>query len=210
MKLMDVSPKGFHPHFNRNPAESGLMAGVRTKPNALSFKRFKQYSNLVGAMLVNIFSRMRQKTHLLFDSRPSMLYINRSVQNNPGCIKRLCMQRDSLMKRSILSPLCSAFVVPGLGQIINQSLKKGLVILAIVFGLFVGGTVKLAFMIKSIINQPGFRIDHPERFVEKIQGEGLSSLWYLIIAFAVVWIYSVLDAFWSGKKLDNQIGGDSL
>jgi hypothetical protein len=33
------------------------------------------------------------------------------------------------MQKAIMSPLCSGLVIPGLGQIINQDLKKGIIIL---------------------------------------------------------------------------------
>jgi uncharacterized membrane protein len=103
--------------------------------------------------------------------------------------------RRSKMKRSLLSPLCSAFVVPGLGQILNQNFKKGLIILAVVLALFLAGTVKLAFMLKSIMRQPGTPSVH-----------ALRSLWYLIFPFVITWIYSVIDAFWTGRKLDRAKG----
>jgi len=114
------------------------------------------------------------------------------------------------MKKYILSPLCSAFVIPGLGQIINQDLKKGLTILALVFALFIGGSVKLVFMIESIMNRGGAGPPQPGDVMERLQGEGFTLLWLLIIIFAVVWIYSVLDAFWTGKRLDGQEGGNSF
>ncbi|MEJ2724508.1 MAG: hypothetical protein P8175_07655 [Deltaproteobacteria bacterium] len=101
------------------------------------------------------------------------------------------------MKRSLLSPLCSAFVVPGLGQILNQDFKKGLIILALVLALFLGGAIKLAFMLRSMINQSG-----PNSF------NALSSLWYLIFPFVIIWIYSVFDAFWIGRKLDRAVRGE--
>ena len=99
------------------------------------------------------------------------------------------------MKRSLLSPLCSAFIVPGLGQILNQNFKKGLIILAVVLGLFSGGTVKLAFILRSMMNQP-----------QTPSIDALSSLWYLIFPFVITWIYSVIDAFWTGRKLDKAMG----
>jgi uncharacterized membrane protein len=99
------------------------------------------------------------------------------------------------MKRSILSPLCSAFIVPGLGQILNQNLKKGLIILAVVLALFLGGAVKLAFMLRSMMSQ-----------AETHSFNALSSLWYLIFPFVITWVYSVIDAFWTGRKLDKEIG----
>ena len=95
------------------------------------------------------------------------------------------------MKRSLLSPLCSAFIVPGLGQILNQNLKKGLIVLAVVFAIFLGGAAKLAFVMKTIMDQP--EIQSVNTF---------ASLWYLIIPFVITWLYSVIDAFWTGRKLD--------
>jgi len=108
------------------------------------------------------------------------------------------------MKKYILSPLCSALIVPGLGQILNNNLKKGVYLLAIVFILFIAGTVKLALMVKSILK--GLDIDRLDSKViqERLQGEELSFLWVLLMVFSVVWVYSVLDAFWTAKKLETQ------
>jgi len=112
------------------------------------------------------------------------------------------------MKKYILSPLCSALVVPGLGQIMNRNLKKGLIIMSVVFFLLVGTTIKLAFIIQSLVNQPELARFHLSDIMEKLKGEDLASFSYLIIAFAIIWIYSVLDAFWMGKRLGNKAGGD--
>ena len=35
------------------------------------------------------------------------------------------------MKKAVIASLCSAFIIPGLGQILNNNIKKGLVILAL-------------------------------------------------------------------------------
>lgn len=110
------------------------------------------------------------------------------------------------MRKCILSPLCSAFVVPGLGQIINHQLKKGLILLSIIFVLFVGGTIELVFMILSIMNQGRVAPSEPGDLVKSFQGDSLTTLWLFIIPFAVVWVYSVLDAFWAGRRLDKQEG----
>jgi len=112
------------------------------------------------------------------------------------------------MKKYILSPLCSALVIPGLGQVINHNLRKGVIILSIVFLLFIGGTVKLVFIIHALVNHPKVTPNGSGNIMERLQGEDLSSLIYLLIAFAIVWIYSVLDAFWTGRKMENQ--GDTI
>ena len=112
------------------------------------------------------------------------------------------------MKKYILSPLCSALVIPGLGQIINHNLRKGIIILSMVFLLLVGGTVKLAFIIHSLVSHPKAHPYGTGNIMERLQGENFSSLLFLFIAFAVIWVYSLLDAFWIGWKMENQ--GDHI
>ena len=113
-----------------------------------------------------------------------------------------------IMKRRIISPLCSAVIIPGLGQILNQHLKKGLIILGIVFLLFIAGTVKLALIINSIFE--GRRIERLDSnvVIQKIQGENFAVIWLLVIAFGIVWLYSILDAFLEGRKIDSSIKGN--
>ena len=113
------------------------------------------------------------------------------------------------MKRTILSPLCSAFVIPGLGQVINQDLKKGLAVMAVVFALFIGGSVKLAFMIAAIMNRGGAPPSTAADVMGRLRGQGFTVLWVLILIFALVWIYSVLDAFTAARRLDRKEGGTS-
>jgi hypothetical protein len=108
------------------------------------------------------------------------------------------------MKKYVLSTLCSALVIPGLGQIINRNLKKGLIILGAIFVLFVGATVKLAFIISSLSRQPRPVRNGTQDIMERLQGEDLSSLWLLAVAFAIIWIYSVMDAFWVGRKMGGE------
>ena len=106
------------------------------------------------------------------------------------------------MKKAILSSLCSAFVIPGLGQILNHEIKKGLILLSAVFILFVGGCIKLAFIVTSIMDSPSSMGGDPQKFLQAIEAENLGSFWILVALFAVVWIYSVIDAFLSGQRLE--------
>jgi hypothetical protein len=106
------------------------------------------------------------------------------------------------MKKAILSSLCSAFVVPGLGQILNHEIKKGLLLLSAVFVLFVGGCVKLAFIITSIMASNSSMEGDPQRFFQALGAGNLGSLWIFVALFAVIWIYSVIDAFLSGRRLE--------
>jgi len=109
------------------------------------------------------------------------------------------------MKKTILSPICSALIIPGLGQVINGNLKKGVVLLAMVFLLLLGAVLKLVLLVRSFIEASHLSSDPSPAHVKTFQGEGFSFLVYLIVAFAIIWIYSVVDAFWTGKKLEKAI-----
>ena len=113
------------------------------------------------------------------------------------------------MKKQLLSPICSALVVPGLGQILNQHLKKGLIIMTMVFILLVTATIKLAFILNRLLESPeisGFRY---YLIPEKLRGEDLFVLWILLLIFGMIWLYSVVDAFLTGRKMDQCKGGDT-
>jgi TM2 domain-containing membrane protein YozV len=114
------------------------------------------------------------------------------------------------MKKYILSPLCSALIIPGLGQIINQHIKKGLCILSFVFVLFILGAIKLFFLVNSLFGGADKEALNSGLIIEKLQRESLFLLWVLLILFAIVWIYSVVDAFWTGKKIESQEEGNRL
>ncbi|MFP4086319.1 MAG: hypothetical protein ACLFUL_05955 [Desulfobacteraceae bacterium] len=111
------------------------------------------------------------------------------------------------MKKAIASPLCSAFVIPGLGQIINADLKKGIILLCGVFLLFVLGIIKLVRLIHAVF-PPAEISSAPPEILNRLRAEDLSVLWYILAAFAILWLYSVIDAFWKGRKMDHiEAGG---
>jgi hypothetical protein len=109
------------------------------------------------------------------------------------------------MKKKILSPLCSALVIPGLGQVINGNLKKGLIILTMGFLLFLGGVAKLIFIIRPYLNHPVYIFHATDRITETLHRKAFHSLIYFIVAFAMLWTYSVLEAFWTAKKQERKI-----
>jgi archaellum biogenesis protein FlaJ (TadC family) len=113
------------------------------------------------------------------------------------------------MKKYILAPLCSAFVVPGLGQIINQSLKKGIIILAAVFVLIIAGAVKFVLMVNALFQTRNMQaLGHPN-ILREIPGHDFHVLWMIVALFIIIWIYSIADAFLVGLKLEtSQEKGD--
>ena len=109
------------------------------------------------------------------------------------------------MKKAILSPLCSALVIPGLGQIINQHLKKGSCILFVVFILFVAGIVILSRLINAVQKAEMINPSHPPYIIDRLRASDCSAFWYLVMAFGLIWLYSVLDAYLAGRKLDQDV-----
>ena len=107
------------------------------------------------------------------------------------------------MKKALTAALCSAFIIPGLGQIINQQVKKGLVLLGTVFALFIATVIAMYSLLKSSLSETSLVPTRPEAILEKLGAQDFSALWIILCLFAVVWIYSVLDAFWQGRKGDN-------
>ncbi len=108
------------------------------------------------------------------------------------------------MKKSILSPLCSAIIIPGLGQILNQNRKKGLTILAVVFILLIGSVVKLTTMILSLVETQDIVPSDSLVIMEKLRRDDFSVFWILLMVFGIVWLYSIVDAFLEGRKIDGR------
>jgi heme/copper-type cytochrome/quinol oxidase subunit 2 len=96
------------------------------------------------------------------------------------------------MKKMIAAPLCSGLVIPGLGQIVNQQIRKGIILLGLVFLLFVAGAVKLAFIISALSHSAD--LQEPSRSVAE-SGTDFVFMAALVAAFAILWVYSVTDAF---------------
>ena len=107
------------------------------------------------------------------------------------------------MKKSIAAPLCSGLVIPGLGQILNQQIRKGLILLSLVFVLFVAGVVKLVFIINSMTNPLDLAGASP---LAHLRGGDLLFLAGILGAFAIVWVYSVLDSFWVAFQSERSVG----
>ena len=97
------------------------------------------------------------------------------------------------MKKFIAAPLCSGLVVPGLGQILNHQFRKGLILLGLVFFLFVAGVVKLAFILASLTRAPD--LAEISRTTALSRGD-LFLVAGVAGAFLILWVYSVVDAFW--------------
>jgi hypothetical protein len=110
------------------------------------------------------------------------------------------------MKKYILSPLCSAVVVPGFGQILNHKIRKGVIMMVLTFVLFISATIKLVTLIMSEIkNADADAINNLLEF--KLSGSNLFGLWVLIGLLALLWLYSIVDALIDGIKIEKEETG---
>lgn len=102
------------------------------------------------------------------------------------------------MRKYLLAPLCSALIIPGLGQVVNQELKKGVLLLAAVFLLLVLAAVYLFFTVEALLSQPTSAPLSLSRLLDR------SELILILGAFGVIWVYSVVDAFLKGWSWEHR------
>jgi len=112
------------------------------------------------------------------------------------------------MKKAIASPLCSGLIIPGLGQIMNRDLKKGGLLLGGVFLLFIAGILKLAHLVHSIFRSGNIDIADPEVIMARLRAEDLTLLWAMATLFVLLWVYSVVDAYVGGRRIDEMEEGN--
>jgi hypothetical protein len=93
-----------------------------------------------------------------------------------------------------------------MGQILNHQLKKGGIIMAFVFVLIVAQVIKLAFIIQDMAEKGKLRLNDSSTIMERLAGQDFSVLWLLLGAFILVWLYSVIDAYRVGRKIEKQEG----
>ena len=111
------------------------------------------------------------------------------------------------MKKALLAPICSALVIPGLGQVINEQIKKGVIFLAAVFVFIVAFTYETYQIVRNIIRS-GVLDNDRTTFMDKILTGDYTWLASLLAAFTLLWLYSVIDAFIGGRKADAREDGD--
>jgi len=109
------------------------------------------------------------------------------------------------MKRILLAPLLSAFVLPGLGQVVNRQFRKAGLLMAAVMVLFLGLVFKLIFDLnKVLLALPLETLEKSPRplatVAQALSGRDKTVLVGLLVGLLAVWAYSVWDAFTAARK----------
>ena len=109
------------------------------------------------------------------------------------------------MKRTFLAPLLSAFVLPGLGQVINRQVRKAVLLMAAVFVLFLALVIKLIFDLNKVLISLPLEVfeknPHPFTIVARaVSKQDKTWLLILVSVLMLVWVYSVWDAFMVARK----------
>ena len=104
------------------------------------------------------------------------------------------------MKKTIVSPLLSAFVFPGAGQLKNRNYLKGIILILITTILLIIFFYKIYAIIISSISSPS-QITISEDFVSKIEARVYAENGIWILLLIIVWIAGIVDAYLSARKL---------
>lgn len=113
------------------------------------------------------------------------------------------------MKHAVVSPICSAMVL-GMGQLINRQKAKGSLLVA---GMSLWFLTALAVTWFKVTGAMGVVADGPpvenkmDALQETLVSGGLTWLWIIGGIFVVMWLYSVIDAFVVGARIDREGGG---
>ncbi len=119
------------------------------------------------------------------------------------------------MRQSILAPLCSAIVLPGLGQILNRQFAKGLILVAMITILFLAILVKLMLDISAVMGEVigpdlTFGPSKLALLVSKLRARDMTVLYLFVGGAVVVWAFSIFDAYLVGRRYQPPSGEEPL
>ncbi len=118
------------------------------------------------------------------------------------------------MKYSFIPPLLSGLVLPGLGQVVNQQIVKGLILISLTTFVFLFLLFKLLFDLSAVMREvmgPDLTLGPGEisKVILAMRARDMTLLYVFLIVGVVIWAYSVTDAFLVSRRLkstENQEG----
>ncbi len=113
------------------------------------------------------------------------------------------------MKKYIISTIASAVIVPGLGQAINQHFKKALILMGLVFVVFIGCVIKLYLAMMKVLPEIGGANMDVQEILNKLEASDMSTVSILMFILFIIWVYSIIDAFIYGLKIEKKRESES-
>ena len=108
------------------------------------------------------------------------------------------------MKKYIAAPIGSALIIPGFGQVLNGDIKKGLILLGVVFILFIACVIKLIQIITALLPELNPDEINIEEILARINAMDVTFINILLFIFTAVWLYSVIDALIVGIRVEKE------
>ncbi len=115
------------------------------------------------------------------------------------------------MKRTFLAPLLSAFILPGLGQVVNGQVRKAGLLIAAASLLFLTLFIKIIYDLNKVywtvaLQSPSGETPSLAAVAQRLSGQDKTALFTLLFLLLGLWVYGVWDAFWSARRLEDQQG----
>jgi TM2 domain-containing membrane protein YozV len=108
------------------------------------------------------------------------------------------------MKRAILAAVSSAFVLPGLGQVLNRQVIKGFLLMMVFTILLITAILTAFFETMDVMRDATVAIDTADTiidvFVKGLATRDLTGFWAALGLLGAVWLYGVGDAFFYGLR----------
>lgn len=113
------------------------------------------------------------------------------------------------MKRTLLAPLLSALVLPGLGQVINGELRKAGLLIATVSLLFLALFFKVLFDLNKVFtahlgDPSGSSAPSLPQVAQTLSGGDKKVLFLLLGLFIGIWIYGIWDAYRGARRSEKK------
>ena len=109
------------------------------------------------------------------------------------------------MRQSILAPLCSAFILPGLGQVLNRQVLKGFALICATTGLFFALIFKLLLDLSAVMGDVmgadfSLGADKIPLILQGMRQRDMTIVYILAALGGALWAYSIIDAYINGRR----------
>jgi TM2 domain-containing membrane protein YozV len=117
------------------------------------------------------------------------------------------------MKNSMKGALLSGLVLPGLGQMVQKRYGRGIILILVVTSSAVAILVKAFQQATAIMEQiDGDSVDMStitDAVSRAMAASGSSTYRIAMVAIIVSWIVGIVDAYWTGRRMDLDPGSRS-